>query len=217
MTRTDTKTRLALLLCCVSLLLAVPAGTVRASTTGPITGRTPSSAEPPARGYPVKVYFSKHPESDQQATAVFAVRRIAPTRAVATFAIGQLLAGPTPAEARARYYSALTGTLHGPSTCSGADFQIRLNRRGKTVEPGTATLRFCRRTMIGGIFDAVRIQSEISRTLTQFPSIKRVVILDDSGHCFSDLSGRNTCLRPLAPRTMRPATPPRPSRARGWG
>jgi len=49
----------------------------------------------------VKVYFSKHPESDQHATAVFAVRRISPTRAVATFAIGQLLVGPTQAEANA--------------------------------------------------------------------------------------------------------------------
>src|SRR5438270_12711995 len=99
--------RLAPAVCCLSLLLAVPTGTVRASTTWPITGRTQSSAAPPARGYPVTVYFSKHPESDQRATAVFALRRIAPTRAVATFAIGQLLAGPTPAEARARYFSAL--------------------------------------------------------------------------------------------------------------
>src|SRR5919204_6489566 len=114
--------RLASVACFLPLLLAVPTCTVRASTTWPSTGSTQSSAEPPARGYPVKVYFSKHPQSDQQATAVFAVRRIAPTRAVATFAIGQLLAGPTPAEARARYYSALAGILHGPSTCRGADF-----------------------------------------------------------------------------------------------
>ena len=70
-----------------------------------------------------------------------------------------------------------------------------LNRRGKTVEPSTATLRFCRRSMSGGILDDVRVRSEIS----QFPSIKRVVILDKSGHCFGDLSGRNICLRPLAP------------------
>jgi hypothetical protein len=66
--------------------------------------------------------------------------------------------------------------------------------RGTSVEQGTTTLRFCRRTMIAGIGTAVRITSEIVRTLRQFPSIKRVVILDYRGDCFSDLSGRNLCL-----------------------
>jgi hypothetical protein len=47
------------------------------------------------------------------------------------------------------------------------------------VEQGTTTLRFCPHTMIAGIGTAVRISAEIARTLTQFPSIKRVVILDD--------------------------------------
>jgi hypothetical protein len=183
----------------LSVLLAVPACTVRASTTWPSSGSTQSSAEPPARGYPVKVYFSKHPQSDQNATAVFAVRRISPTLAVATFAIGQLVVGPTRTETKAGYYSALAGLLHGPSDCGGPAVRIMLHRRGTAVEPGTATVRFCRRSMSGGIFDDVRVRSEISRTLTQFPSIKRVVILNKFGQCFGDLSGRNTCLRPRAP------------------
>jgi hypothetical protein len=198
MIRCRTK-RLALVVCFLSALLAVPTCTVRASTTWPSTGGTQSSAEPPARGYLVKVYFSKHPQSDQNATAVFAIRRISPTLAVAAFAIGQLLGGPTRTETKAGYYSVLAGLLHGPSNCGGPAVRITLNRRGKTVEPGTATLRFCRRSMSGGILDDLRVRSEISRTLTQFPSIKRVVILDKSGHCFGDLSGRNICLRPLAP------------------
>ena len=191
--------RLAPVMSFLPLLLAVPTCTVRASTTWPDTGSTPSSAEPPARGYPVNVYFSKHPQSDQNATAVFAVRRISPTLAVAAFAIRQLVVGPTRTETKAGYYSALAGLLHGPSDCGGPAVRIMLNRRGTTVEPATATVRFCRRSMSGGIFDDVRVQSEISRTLTQFPSIKRVVILNKFGQCFGDLSGRNTCLHPLAP------------------
>ena len=63
------------------------------------------------------------------------------------------------------------------------------------MEQGTTTLQFCRPTMIGGVGTAARISSEIARTLTQFPSIKRVVILDYRGDCFSDLSARNLCLR----------------------
>jgi hypothetical protein len=192
-------TRLAPVACFLPLLLVVPTCTVRASTTWPSTGSTQPSVEPPARGYPVRVYFSKHPQSDQNATAVFAVRRISPTLAVATFALGQLVVGPTRTETKAGYYSALAGLLHGPSDCGGPAVRIMLNRRGTTVEPGTATVRFCRRSMSGGIFDDVRVQSEISKTLTQFPSIKRVVILNKFGQCFGDLSGRNTCLRPRAP------------------
>ena len=198
MRRLRTK-RLALAVCFLSVLLAVPTCVVRASTTWPSTGSTQSSAQLPARGYPVKVYFSKHPQSDQNATAVFAVRRISPTLAVAAFALGQLVVGPTRTETKAGYYSALAGLLHGQSDCRGPAVRIMLNRRGTTVEPGTATVRFCRRSMSGGIFDDVRVRSEISRTLTQFPSIKRVVILNKFGQCFGDLSGRNTCLRPLAP------------------
>jgi hypothetical protein len=191
--------RLAPVLCSVAVLLAVPTCTVRASATWPSTGSTQPSAEPPARSYPVRVYFSKHPQSDQNATAVFAVRRVSLTLAVAAFTIGQLLVGPTQTETKAGYYSALAGLLHGPSDCGGPAVRIMLNSRGTTVEPGTATVRFCRRSMSGGIFDDVRVRSEISRTLTQFPSIKRVVILNKVGHCFGDLSGRNTCLRSLAP------------------
>jgi hypothetical protein len=149
----------------------------------------------PGRGYPVKVYFSKHPASDENPAAVFPVRRLSPTRAVATFAIGQLLLGPTRAEARSGYYTALAGIFHGPSTCGRTAFRIVLNRRGQSVEQGTTTLQFCRRTMIAGIGTAVRITAEIVRTLRQFPSIKRAVILDYRGDCFSDLSGRNLCLR----------------------
>jgi hypothetical protein len=152
-------------------------------------------AAAPGRGYPVKVYFSKHPASDENPATVFPVRRISPTRAVATFAIGQLLVGPTRSEARSGYYTALAGIFHGPSPCRRAAFRIVLNTRGTMVEQGTTTLQFCRRTMIGGIGTAARISSEIARTLQQFPSIKRVVILDYRGGCFSDLSGRNLCLR----------------------
>ena len=167
--------RIGLCVCCSALLLA-------------------TLATAPGRSYPVTVYFSKHPASDENPTAVFPVRRLSPTRAVATFAIGQLVVGPTRAEARRGYYTALAGIFHGPSSCGRAAFRIVLNRRGTSVEQGTTTLQFCRPTMIGGIGTAVRISAEIARTLTQFPSIKRVVILDYRGDCFSDLSGRNLCL-----------------------
>jgi hypothetical protein len=127
---------------------------------------TPAAA--PGRGYPVTVYFSKHPTSDENPTAVFPVWRLSPTRAVATFAIGQLLVGPTRAEARSGYYTALAGifqrlqrrpastaaqlrghspTRHGragqPSAVSvqQATSAARQGMAGKTWRRGTAASR----------------------------------------------------------------------------
>jgi hypothetical protein len=143
------------------------------------------------------VYFSRHPISDNQYGAVFAVRRVSPTLGVATYAIGQLLAGPTRAETKAGYYTEFTDYYHGPSTCGPAGFTIRLNRRGDAPEPGTATLRLCRRIHLPGIGTSARMAAEARATLRQFPHVRHVVILNAGGACFGDESGRNTCLRPL--------------------
>lgn len=150
------------------------------------------------RGYPVAIYFSRHPISDERPAAVFPVRRLSPTLGVATFALAQLFAGPTPREARAGYYTPLPSALRGTSTCGKRDFTIRLNRRGTVVERGTATVRICRRTQLAGILDDARIETEMTTTLRQFPAIRAVVILDVQGHCFGDLSGRDVCLRPAS-------------------
>jgi hypothetical protein len=147
------------------------------------------------RGYPVKVYFSRHPVSDDHYGAVFAVPRVAPTLGVATFAIRQLLAGPTRAEAKAGYYTELAQYYHGPSNCGPVGFTLRLNRRGAAYEQGTATLQLCRRFTTPGIGTSARITGELRATLLQFASIKRVAILTANGSCFGDLSGRNICLR----------------------
>ncbi len=156
----------------------------------------PQGGSARSQGYPVAVYFSRHPASDNRYGAVFAVRRVSPTRGVATFAVRQLLAGPTAAEARAGYFTELTQAIRGPSTCGPAGFTLRLNRRGRTPEPGTATLQFCRRLSIPSLGADARMSAEIVATLRQFPPVHRVVILTAAGVCFGDLSGLNRCLRP---------------------
>jgi hypothetical protein len=143
----------------------------------------------------VKVYLSRHPASDNDPTAVWAVDRLSPTLGVATYAIQQLIRGPLPAERDRSYYTPLTGALTGASNCGGADFSIALNHRGSSYQPGVATLRFCRAVALPGDLTGARISSEITATLRQFASISTVVILDHSGHCFDDLSDQNLCLR----------------------
>src|SRR5260370_18001065 len=155
---------LAAALAALSLLLAA----CSQSAPAPSATQTPAGRHPSATagtgagtssGSPVKVYFSKHPDSDRDSTAVFAVTRVASNPQVATYAIQQLLAGPSASETRAGYFTPLTRALSGPSTCGGPDFLLTLNRKGSTPQLGTATLRFCRRVLLGGGSGGVRIRT----------------------------------------------------------
>ena len=151
--------------------------------------------------YPIKVFFSKFPESVNTNSAVYPVGRSSPTIAVATFSIQLLIAGPTLSERGAGYFTELNTMLSGSSYCSaplpvgGPDFTLTLNKKGTVPETGTATLKFCRAINSGGIGADARVQAEINATLKQFTNIKKVVILTKDGHCFADASGMDLCLR----------------------
>ncbi len=164
---------------------ATPAAPTAAATTATTTTNHAT----------VKIYFSKSPDSEHNFRAVYPVTRDAPTPAVATYAIQQLIAGPTGSEQNAGYYSELHKALSGPSSCSGADFTLALDKKGTTDEPGTATIKFCRTLTSGGIGTDARISTEIEMTLKQFSTIKKVVILTNGGHCFGDESGMDRCLQ----------------------
>ena len=173
------------------LVLAGCQGT--GSTVGGAATPTPSPAAPTATstptGYPVKVFFSKRPESDQDPTKVFAVDRVSPTLGVAAYTIQQLIAGPTAAETAAGYYTELTASLTGSSNCGGPDFRYTI-----ADATHTGTLQLCRPTQLAGDLTGPRIKAEITATLTQFPNVTKVIILDSQGQCFDDASGMNACL-----------------------
>lgn len=181
----------------LTIIMAVVIGMLQFSTASAsgVIQRTPGATQPRS-GYPVRVYFSRHPVSDDHYGAVYPVRRVAPTLGVATFALRHLLAGPTGAEAAVGYFTEWPQTLQGPATCGPLGFTLRLNHRGQAVEPGTATLRLCRRTRLAGVGASARMMAETRATLLQFPAVRRVVILTVTGACFGDLSGLDRCLRP---------------------
>ena len=163
---------------------------------------TQASTSSATASYPIKVFFSKSPDSLQtNFNAVFPVNRTSPTIAVATFSIQLLIAGPTLSEQQAGYFSELNTMLSGPSNCTaslpvgGPDFIITLNMRGTSPQAGTATVKFCRSLNSAGIGADGRVQAEITATLKQFANIKGVVILTKDGHCFGDESGKDFCLR----------------------
>ena len=125
------------------------AATISASSTSvPEATITPAPVSPSATGYPIKVYFSKFPDSTNKFDAVFPVDRYSPTNAVATYSIQLLIAGPTATERSAGYFSELGGILSGASSCSapnatgGPDFTLALNMRGSKAQEWTATCTF---------------------------------------------------------------------------
>src|SRR5437763_9562082 len=108
-------------------------------------------------GYPVKVFFSRFPDSvSTNFSTVHPVDRISPTIAVGTFSLQLLIAGPTLSEQQAGYFTELNTMLSGLSNCSsprpvgGPDFTLTLDKKGTVTEPGTATVKFCRSTFSGG-------------------------------------------------------------------
>jgi hypothetical protein len=179
----------------------LPAGSGNLSTSATATSIVSASTASTATSYPVKVYFSRYPESvSTNFSTVYAVDRISPTIAVGTFALQLLIAGPTLSEQQAGYFTELNTMLSGPSNCSsprpvgGPDFTLTLDKKGTVTEPGTATVKFCRGLTSPGIGADARVKAEISATLTQFANIKKVVILTKDGHCFGDESGKDFCL-----------------------
>lgn len=167
---------------------ATPTATTPPAPTATTTS-APTATATPTR-YPVKVYFSKHPDSDSNFNAVFPVNRISPTLGVGTFAIKQLIDGPTSAEAATGLFTELTAGLTGTSNCGGPDFTYIINNATHT-----GTLRFCRPVLLPGDASGPRIKAEITATLTQFPNVTKVIILNYQGHCFDDLRGGDSCLQ----------------------
>jgi hypothetical protein len=203
-------TRCAALLALAALVIGVAAcsdasgtsatngsGAGGAATATATSGGAPAAtatATTAASTYQIEVFFSKHPDSDSNPAAVFPVHRTAPNLQVATYAIQQLIAGPTAGEQASGYYTPLMGNLSGASNCGGADFQITLNKKGTTPEQGTATLTFCRAVNSNGVVSDAQITSEVTASLKQFSTISKVVILTGDGGCFGDESGQNRCL-----------------------
>jgi hypothetical protein len=159
------------------------------ATATPAITTTPSATASASGGFPVSVFFSRHPDSDEDPAATFPVERVAPDAGVARFAIEQLLAGPAADEAAAGYFSVWSALTYGSnSDCGGQIFSI-------DIASGVATVSFCVTVALLGVVADGQASSALTATLEQFATIDRVVILNHMGDCMFDLSGMNLCLR----------------------
>jgi hypothetical protein len=146
----------------------------------------PPSGGSPSAGYPLKVFFSKHPDSDNDPSKTFGVERISPDLGVGTFAVAELLKGPTDTEKNQGYFASARLRGGDDSICDNRDFIL-------TIDGTTATLRFCRQFDHVGVISDGQAESEIKATLTQFSNIKKVIILNKKSDCEFNLSDQNLC------------------------
>jgi hypothetical protein len=137
--------------------------------------------------YPVNVYFSKHPESDNDPSQTFPVNRTSPNAETGRFVIEQLLAGPTSSEKSVGYFSTVR-VRDTPSNCNNKDFTL-------AIANSTATLRFCRTFDALGTVSDGQAEESITDSLMQFSTVKKVIILTPEGHCQFDMSGEDRCLQ----------------------
>jgi hypothetical protein len=159
-------------------------------------GAEPADTSPPAvetdgvardenERFVIDVFFSKSPQSDNDPSKVFPLKRTSDSAGVARFALEQIIRGPTAAEAARGYYTNLK--LSGASNCSGDDFTINISE-------GVANVKFCRNLNLAGDLSGGRAEAQIDASLTQFATIEKVIVLNKAGDCAFDLSGMNLCL-----------------------
>lgn len=192
MTRKKIYFTLAFLLSAGLIVFCIWYFSSRDKSTGQTAGTTANNSQQnPTQNktttFPVNVYFSKHPESDDDPGKTYPLQRLSPDLGVAKYSIQQLLKGPTAAELKQGYFT--TARLRsGTSNCGGQDFNLK-------VAGGVATLQFCLPFDHLGVVADGQADSEIKATLKQFGSVSKVVILNYKGSCEFDLSGQNLCLQ----------------------
>lgn len=155
------------------------------NSTGNATQPQPETSPP--QSYLVLVYFSKHPDSDNDPSKTFSVQRTTQTLGVATFAIQEVLKGPTSSESSQGYFSTVA-LRNEPSNCAGADFTL-------SIIDNVARLQFCRPFDHLGVVADGQADSVLKATLQQFKSVKKVIIVNFQGNCEFDLSGLNLCFK----------------------
>ena len=118
-----------------------------------------------SRTMKVKAYFGNHQlDPESSCDKVFPVERGIPTTdAPARAALDELLAGPTPSEQTAGYFTSIN---------SGVTIQ------SLTIQDGVAVVDFDERLgfQVGGACRVSAIRAQITETLMQFPTVKSVVV-----------------------------------------
>ena len=133
------------------------------------------------------LYFPKLPEFESDFNSMKPVIRTTNREDVATFLVEEFFKGPTVEERSKGLGGLYSFSFEGESNCNEKDFQVN-------IEEEIAYIKFCRPTLlIGDIAPEFRMSMDL--TLTQLDGVKRVIIFNQDGECWNQLSEEdNTCL-----------------------
>jgi hypothetical protein len=176
-----------------------PTPTVSQSSAGTIT-TTPTiilpSSSPEPTGTTVSeaiikvALFNQTRFVNNQQDYIQDVTRKTTRKDVGTFAIEQIIAGPSASEKSLGFVPTFgTGThvmFSGESSCNGKDFTLTIS------DDKVGIVKFCRQTMLSGDMSGGIVVSQITKTLKQFPTIKQVAVLNNRNSCFDDMKGGTT-------------------------
>lgn len=168
--------------CSTATVVVTPSPTATATSVATVS---PTAT---IQTFPVKVFFSKHPDSDVDPTKVFAVNRVAPSSKVGTYALQQLIVGPSLTDG-AGLYSQVKNALPGGTPAIGDDHCAAGNAFALTITAGVARMQFCVATTSGGIGDDQRVSVEIVAALKQFSTVTSVKICTMDGDTYGNESG----------------------------
>ncbi len=147
-----------------------------------------------AEGETVQLYFYKEPLEPQHNVAdIESVERTTESENLYTYAITELINGPSEEEQDDGYISVFS--LSGSSTCSGHSFQYKTT--GSTLK-----IQICKE--IEPVLDAegayagitLNAQARVTRQFNEslsFGGIDSVALFDKNGNCYAPESGQNAC------------------------
>lgn len=156
-----------------------------ASQTLPSSSSQETAKAPTGQEQTIKVFFAKDPATASDPSVLVGLKRITTEAQIGSFAIEQLLKGPSASEQLAGYYTKVA-VRDTSNKCGGKDFTL-------IIQDGTATLQFCRTFDASGTFADAIAQEQITQTLKQFSTVDTVMVLTSEGNCLFDQSGKNLC------------------------
>lgn len=145
----------------------------------------------------ISVYLFSRKKFDAAGSTTFVtpVKRITNREDIGTFALEEVIKGPTKSEIGIGLEQSIgTGKFvefKGTSTCNGKDLTLN-------VENEKATVQFCKQAFLSGDLSGSVLTQQFVETLKQFNTIKQVRILTQAGDCFDDMAGNanpTTCYK----------------------
>lgn len=120
----------------------------------------------------IKIFYGKNPVSFDSSNIVCSVIRETNSTDLISFALDELIKGPTSEEALEGLYSEIN--LVGESNCAGRDYRYGL-------DDGNLTIQFCKKLDIADEIQSECVIKTVTQSLMAIKSVSSVNILDMNG------------------------------------